>query len=362
MIANLRLFLFIALALIASPSIASEQRTERDIAYVLDVLKIDYAGWETKTADDRKADFDREVALARERIMLHPEARLWALGMLLDWFDDGHLAIRSKIVSPPNPWAAERTPRRAYRFVPEPGKDFAIVRLSPRTIMIRVPDFRPEHAGRFAALLAQHHDEIRATPHLLVDLRGNAGGGDSVYAPLMAYLYTRPITSVGAEVRNTGRNLAEWRHILADGKLDADTSAFLESFLKRAAATKAKWVPMDERGFSITTFPQVYPLPHRVGILTEGAGSSGDQFVIDARSSSKVTLLGAPTAGIIDYSNVVTATAPSGDFELAWPISRSMRLPQEPLDGTGVPVDVPYPANVTDQVKWAQTWLESRPD
>jgi len=111
------------------------------------------------------------------------------------------------------------------------------------------------------------------------------------------------------------------------------------------------------------TYPQVYAFPRRVGILTEGAGSSGDQFVIDARFSRKVTLLGAPTAGVIDYSNVITAPAPSGDFDLAWPMTRSMRLPEEPFDSVGVQPDVPFPdGGVEDEIAWAQGWLERQAD
>ncbi|MEB3416159.1 S41 family peptidase [Alteriqipengyuania sp. WL0013] len=341
------------------PVIAPEH--EADLAFVLDVLEKDYAGWPTKI-EGREEEFAREVDLARERIAENPAARLWAIGMMLEWFEDDHLGTRSKIVSPANPWADQARPGRTFTYTPALSNEFAVTRLSPDTIMVRMPNFYNENTDAIAALLAEHHDAITSTPNLLIDLRGNNGGRDGAYEPLMAYLYTRPIYSIAPAIRATPRNMATLQANVDAGEYPAEVHAWVKSILDRAAASGEEWVPMLEEGFQIETFPQVYGFPKRVGILTEGAASSGDQFVMDARFSRKVTLLGAPTAGVIDYSNMIEKLAPSGDFELYWPMTRSMRLPEEPFDNVGVPVDVAYPEGVTDQIEWAKAWLESRPD
>ena len=350
-----------AAAMSLAPSSAALAQ-EDDLDFILSVLEEDYAGWETKTAEGREAEFEEQVALARQRVAEHPEARLWAFAMLLEWFRDDHLGLRANVVWPDNPWADQRAEGRKYDFVPALVDEFAVTRLSDDTIMVRAPDFFVENAETFAALLAEHHEEITSTPNLLIDIRGNRGGGDLTYAPLMAYLYTRPIYGIAPEIRATPRNLATLQENVSSGEYGAEVQEFVANILARAAETEGEWVPMFADGFVIETYPQVHELPKRVGILTEGAGSSGDQFVIDARFSSKVTLLGAPTAGVIDYSNMITMDAPSGEFALAWPMTRSMRLPEEPFDNVGVPVDVPYPDGVTDQVQWAQDWLERQVD
>ncbi|NCP19308.1 MAG: hypothetical protein GW855_09155 [Erythrobacter sp.] len=356
--------LLAALAILLTPLAAAAQSTahDEDIDFVLDVLRTDYAGWETKTGAGKEADFERAVALARQRIADNPEARMWALGALLDWFEDDHLTLRSKIVSPANPWAADNA-RPARNFSPPPGEDFAFRRLSADTVLLRVPTFDIDYLEAFEALLAEHHDEITSTPNLLIDLRGNTGGSDQTYARLMSYLYTRPIYQIGVELRDTQRNLAALQANIDSGDYPAEVQEFVRNLLDRAAASDSEFVPLSQDGFEIVTYPQVYAFPRRVGILTEGAGSSGDQFVIDARFSRKVTLLGAPTAGVIDYSNVITAPAPSGDFDLAWPMTRSMRLPEEPFDSVGVQPDVPFPdGGVEDEIAWAQGWLERQAD
>ena len=354
-----------ALAFVFSGAVAAQDEDaashEADLAFILDVLEQDYAGWPTKI-EGREAEFQREVEKTRARIAENAAARMYAYQMLLDWFEDDHLGTRSNIVSPANPWIDEVAAERQYNYAPAPGDDFAVTRLSDDTIIVRAPNFAVENAEKFAALLAEHHDAITSTPNLLVDIRGNTGGGDRTYEPLMAYLYTRPIYGIAPELRATPRNIATLQENVASGDYPPEVHDWVKNILDRAEATEGEWVPMFAEGFLITTFPQVHEFPKRVGVLTEGAGSSGDQFAMDARFSRKVTLLGAPSAGVIDYSNMISTQAPSGDFSIYWPMTRSMRLPHEPFDNVGVPVDVPYPEGTTDQVAWAQSWLESRND
>ncbi|MWV28796.1 S41 family peptidase [Aurantiacibacter rhizosphaerae] len=357
--------LLAALAILLTPVAAMAQTTayDDDIDFVLDVLRTDYAGWETKTADGKEAEFESAVAIARQRIAENPEARMWALAAILDWFEDDHISIRSNIVSPPNPWADEGDDSASRNFTPSPGNEFAFRRLSPDTVLLRVPTFHIEYLEEFEDLLEEHHETITSTPNLLIDLRGNNGGSDSMYQRLMSYLYTRPIYQIGVELRDTPRNLASLQANIDEGEYPPEVHDFVQNVLDRAAASDSDFVPLAEGGFQIVTYPQIYEFPRRVGILAEGAGSSGDQFAIDARASYKVSLLGGPTAGVIDYSNVLTAPAPSGDFELAWPMTRSMRLPEEPFDNVGVQPDVPFPeGGVADEIAWAQAWLERQAD
>lgn len=341
-----------------SPIVAQSQ--DKDLAFVLEVLEKDYAGWETKTAGERRAAFDAEVELARERIAERPDARMWAYSALLEWFQDDHLTVRSKIVSPSNPWPVEDAANERL-MRPDPGPDFAFERLSDETVMLRVPSFSTEYAEQFEALLSTHHDTIISTPNLLIDLRRNSGGSDAMYQRLMSYLYTRPIYSIGVELRASERNLAHLRGLLEESGGEGDVAAIVRLVIEQAAGSDSDWVSLYERDFTISTYPQVYTYPKRVVVLIEGAGSSGDQFAIDARASRKVTLMGWPSAGVIDYSNVITATAPSGNFMLAWPMTRSMRLPDESFDNVGVQPDVQFNEDIEDEIGAAQTWLEAQP-
>ena len=75
-----------------------------------------------------------------------------------------------------------------------------------------------------------------------------------------------------------------------------------------------------------------------------------------------MTTFGKPTAGVIDYSNVVSSKLPSGNFKMSWPITRSLRLPEEPFDNVGVPPDVPFGEEIADPIGYVQNWLERQVD
>jgi hypothetical protein len=52
---------------------------------------------------------------------------------------------------------------------------------------------------------------------------------------------------------------------------------------------------------------------------------SCEQFLLMAQQSRKVTIYGEPTAGILDFGNVRSATMPGGTLRLFYPTTRSKR-------------------------------------
>jgi C-terminal processing protease CtpA/Prc len=72
-----------------------------------------------------------------------------------------------------------------------------------------------------------------------------------------------------------------------------------------------------------------------------------------------VVLFGDHTAGSVDYSTVNRVQFPSGRFELFYPISRSLRLPEEPIDNRGIAADIPIPKSSRDPIGFVQNWLET---
>ncbi len=69
----------------------------------------------------------------------------------------------------------------------------------------------------------------------------------------------------------------------------------------------------------------------------------------------------ANSAGVLDFANVVAMPAPSGRYIVQWATSRSLRLPDDPVDPDGIAPDVRIPVDVRDPVGWAQAWLERQP-
>ena len=84
-------------------------------------------------------------------------------------------------------------------------------------------------------------------------------------------------------------------------------------------------------------------MPERVFVLADcNCGSSGDCFVQTVSPLDKVTVIGRPTMGILDYSNL--AFKRYGGFCLYYPTSRRNAIDEgRAMGGNGVAVDIFVP-------------------
>jgi C-terminal processing protease CtpA/Prc len=98
-------------------------------------------------------------------------------------------------------------------------------------------------------------------------------------------------------------------------------------------------------------------------VLIDGAASSAEQFLLLARQSHKVTLFGKRnSAGVLDFANVVGMPTPSGRYQVYWGTSRSLRVPDDPVDPDGITPDIRIPEKVDDPVAFAKAWLDRQVD
>jgi C-terminal processing protease CtpA/Prc len=101
-----------------------------------------------------------------------------------------------------------------------------------------------------------------------------------------------------------------------------------------------------------------------VAILIDGGcGSSCEEFVLEARQSFNVKLIGQHTYGSLDYSNLRPHDLPSGRRRLWYATTRSTRIPGLLVDVAGVPPDVYLPREPgqearQEDVRRLQSWLE----
>ena len=264
------------------------------------------------------------------------------------------------------PWSREfpkpGDPDKAAKLFPAPA--IFLKRLSPTTLWLRIPDFLDERAKDLRDLIAAHEGELETTPNLIIDERNNGGGSDYVYDPLVPLLYTQPIVEIGAEMRATADNIALRHERAQQIKPSApDQAAKLEEQNARMQAHLGSYVQQYDRPFSVDRREKVLRYPRHIVVLVDGAGSTGEQFLLLARQSRKVTLMGQRnSAGVLDFANVVSMPAPSDRFNLQWATSRSLRLPDDPVDPDGIAPDIRIPKSVDDPVTYAAKWLERQVD
>jgi hypothetical protein len=221
--------------------------------------------------------------------------------------------------------------------------------LSDSTFYLRIPSFADDRGEK---TVKKQWSEITSRPNLIIDIRNNSGGQDDYYQLLASLLYTNPYLSKGVEWYSTENNIKMYEEAIKNGQIRNGeegiqwTNSLLNEMKKNIGGFVIHPLMGSDKTASNDT---IYPNPKRVGIIiNEGNASSAEQFLLTAKESSKVILFGnCNTAGVLDYSNAIGENFPSNKYELTFPMTRSRRLPDHPIDNIGIPPDIyiPYPSS-----------------
>jgi hypothetical protein len=244
-------------------------------------------------------------------------------------------------------------PRRADDLAPLERRTiadgrFAAYDVAPGTVLVRVPTFNDPKG--IDSLFQVEGARIRTAERLIIDVRGNGGGSDYNYREFTPLLYTGPMQMVGMDALATDDNIASQRALAADTTYPAGQRQELAGLASRMEAARGGWW----RGSDGTHRERgALEKPRVVAVVTDqGCASSCEQFLLMARQSAKVTIYGSNTAGVLDYGNVRSTTMPGGTLVLSRPITRSRRLPAEPIDNIGIAPNVRVPAETVVVVPW----------
>lgn len=228
---------------------------------------------------------------------------------------------------------------------------------APGVIVVSVPSHGGRYRGRLDTLVAGAKNRLLAASLLVVDLRGDIGGGSLTTTPLMPFIYARPErTPPGpqgrAAVVASASNLKYFRSWTSEGA----TPQWILDLLGRMGQHFGEIVdfqtgPDTTEGWAPDTS---YATPRHVALLTDrNVASAGEAFVLFALHSPRVTTFGQPTWGMIDYQNavIVPLGCPGSGLYLGYPtIAASRDLPKGGLNHTGIVPDVPLDLSRGDPI------------
>ena len=292
--------------------------------------------------------------------LLNSYLKLWRKGHL--WVSASPAAEAQAAVSP-SPAPTVPAPAEA---TPAPRQPSLRV-LSPRTLLIHLPSFSPPHRVALETLLRKQRAVLLSHPNWIIDVRDNDGGADSSYAPLLPWLVAEQPVNVGVEWLSTPANQHAHEQICARyAPGDAACQQFAQSVLAALRAVPAgTWARVQGERFVYERGPAPEKRrPQKVAVLMDKeCGSSCEQFLLTVRQGFAVKLLGRPSFGALDYSNMRPFSLPSGRRDLWYATSRTLRLPQMPVDALGVLPDVllpelQAPGDAVAEVQAVQRWLE----
>ena len=191
------------------------------------------------------------------------------------------------------------------------------------------------------SLFRAHRKEILSRPYLIVDLRDNEGGDLTAFESLWPYVLDKPSVLFGTRFYCTPGNLEAYKRQIEN--LHDQLDPGFDDLLKDMEKHRGAWleIPND------TLRPDsVFARPSKVVLLVnQKCKSSVEDFLLTARNSSKVIVAGTPTGGVVDFEETVDVPMPDPSLILFHPIGISNRLPQQPLDGTGIQPDWPLSEN-----------------
>ena len=240
--------------------------------------------------------------------------------------------------------------------------------LSNRTLLLTLGSFDYRTREPLVQLLKSRRRDFESHPDWIIDVRANDGGEDGSYAPLLPWLLANGSVQVGARVFVTPANIAAWERVCpAEAPGDADCVKAMAPIIARmkTAATGDYMAMYDGHEIEFNA-PDSTALrrPQRVAILIDQqCGSSCEQFLLEARQSFSVKLVGRHTWGGLDYSNLLAHDLPSGKRRLSYATTRSLRIPDLPVDGLGVLPDIALPRGAGDgaaqqEIERVRRWIE----
>jgi hypothetical protein len=228
--------------------------------------------------------------------------------------------------------------------------------VTEKTALLCLSSFEQNYVERIKKLLTDNRKSIENSENLIIDVRNNLGGVYDAYADLLPYILTNNIRGLGMEFLATQTlidGIGEWYD---DEESKKKAGVWISMFKRKMG----EFVNTDSTDFYISEIKPVKHSPKMVVILVNHrTASSGEAFVLDARQSKKVKILGTPTYGALDYGSAMFFDFGCKNYRLMMPTWRSMRLPDYPIDNIGIQPDIYLDKSVKDWVQYAVDYLEN---
>lgn len=251
-------------------------------------------------------------------------------------------------------WQREGIIREKFSYKYEP---VASEKLSDSTLYIKISSFGSSNAKNIDSLFKAKEEMLRRMPYLILDLRDNGGGSDFSFGPIIPWLYTNPVKSIGVDVLSTDANIVGWKKILEDANIPDQTRASIRVMIQKMEANKDKLVNIVDDETDSSYMPLPYP-KKVVVLINGGCASTTEQFLLLALQSSKTILVGDKTQGTLDYSNMRQASFSCMPYILRYATTRSRRLDMDQgIDEHGIRPTI-YLKKEADWVKEAIRILE----
>lgn len=363
--------LILIFTLLTTRLVAQDCNCAVNFNYTVEKVSKNYAGFNDKVNSATRKEFDgftKQLAKkAKETNNIdtcYVLLRKWT-----NYFKDQHLRVQLD-------WRyREKYPEKQgqlakqfakFKVLPPAAPDTlasktAITQLSDQTLLISLPSFDYAEKKNVDSLMKKYEAALHTSPNWIIDIRGNMGGSDFTYSPFLAYLYTNPMVTLASEYWATTDNIAIYEQELANKNINKDAASYIGNIVSLMKNNLGKFVNPAGKDTALITLSKVTDYPKKVAFLIDrNSASSAESFLLMAKQSKKVTIYGENSYGMLDYANYQYFDIPCDAYNLTIPISRSKRLPKNPIDNIGIAPDVRIDNAQKNKIGLIQKRMEGR--
>lgn len=232
---------------------------------------------------------------------------------------------------------------------------YSLEQLDEEILLLTLPTMNEAYRKDLQQLMKEKKEMLETTPYWIIDCCGNGGGSDVTYYPLLSYLATGDVELDGMKTWATADNAEKYLALRHDKNFSWITRLWAGRMGRKMLRNTGEFIGSD-KCTHIDKYRKVTDYPKRVAVLIDGGcGSSCEQFVLFADQSDKVSLMGQPSAGVLDYGNLTNQASPCGNFSLNYPTSRSCRVDEgRGIDNVGIPPDLELSLDGEDWIEVAK--------
>jgi hypothetical protein len=198
--------------------------------------------------------------------------------------------------------------------------------------------FSTAYQNELHAVIARLGDTWRRGGRLVIDLRGNTGGADSVWSPLLDLTLGSPITVYGVRWWATPANaqaLGEMAQAAGDASAEWRETVSARAQKLRSAAS-GSWLAFGPVSATYEPPHAARAIAHVALVVDKGCAGSCEQMVMDIGGARNVTIWGQPTLGMLDAGNLGRYSLPGGRAQLNYALSMTQRPRAQQVDGKGI--------------------------
>jgi hypothetical protein len=332
-----------------------------DLDSLIQMVETNYTGFPIIMEKGYGNDYQTMMADLRQKVSTGQMGIQQAVSEYCYWFFsqfDGHVYVDCQLFFDHYFTKSHIRYAKSFEYEPKPVS----CKVNDKTWLIRVPSCMGQNPTyQWLKDAAQAYLQS-GCDHLIIDVRGNTGGGDAIWEPIFPLLYDhQPSSPEYTFFRNTPQNLSFYLRALNDDP-DNEVAKWLVDNCKKS---QEEMVKIEEEE-SVEDFP-ISPLPKKAAIVIDkSTASSAETLIRFAKmccDTTRTKVYGKENTWGAQYSgNIVGMPLPNSQITVYYPTCISSFFLQGESNGSSglspdVRIGLPYPKKLTDNCDEWILWI-----